>query len=557
MSRMPAHVLYSFRYAFRALVFIAAVATFSCFSPIAHADPHAVFYTDRAQEQVFFNTLAALNQADFVEPGIPGQPYSRADLAGLRAATIPQVSPNVPFVAETNPLITSTHTNLPAIVSRSITLEGNDLWTAYLVNQFALETSQRRSESRLARILCQQAFGDPGCNLTPGNNQEEHTAFVTNPLNVGKEIKNVGDAILLSGDPTEATLRNSILNTADSNTINQNPDLYNQIRPKSNLLANLRENIVSTKNATDLVNGLTSEISGIASGPDPETFKGISFDSNGDPKMSDTNATVDDGIHKLVQLANLPSDLWLTKSKGEEIARLDQYYSQNPTAKADSVLESDGSGALVRRITTPAASKLDAENLIFQLAALAASNQKYANPATIATPGKTSLVDPTSNTKQPVQQPQIPTKPQGQGTIPQQNNSGTIDPNAPQNQQPTPQELLNQGKLGLNGSGQTPQVAGISTTFDPQEAQAFQQAYENPVPYSLSPTVNGRDPIEEPGLLQALDRATNQSSNAFGFASTESSAFDINVASILSGSALGDILCSISPSIDACLNNTV
>lgn len=34
----------------------------------AFADPHAMFYTDRGQEQVFYNVLAALNQADYVEP---------------------------------------------------------------------------------------------------------------------------------------------------------------------------------------------------------------------------------------------------------------------------------------------------------------------------------------------------------------------------------------------------------------------------------------------------------------------------------------------------------
>ncbi len=34
----------------------------------ALADPHAVFYTVKGQEQVFRNVLAALNQADYVEP---------------------------------------------------------------------------------------------------------------------------------------------------------------------------------------------------------------------------------------------------------------------------------------------------------------------------------------------------------------------------------------------------------------------------------------------------------------------------------------------------------
>lgn len=43
-------------------------------APTAWADPHAVFYTDKGQEQVFYNVLAALNQADYVEPPTVPQP---------------------------------------------------------------------------------------------------------------------------------------------------------------------------------------------------------------------------------------------------------------------------------------------------------------------------------------------------------------------------------------------------------------------------------------------------------------------------------------------------
>ncbi|MDP3685443.1 MAG: hypothetical protein Q8R32_01270 [bacterium] len=53
------------------------VLGFSIFPKIAFADPHATFFTDRAQEQLFFNVLAALNQADYVEP--PDQPPLDSD----------------------------------------------------------------------------------------------------------------------------------------------------------------------------------------------------------------------------------------------------------------------------------------------------------------------------------------------------------------------------------------------------------------------------------------------------------------------------------------------
>jgi len=54
---------------------------------LALADPHAMFYTDRGQEQVFYNVLAALNQADYVEA--PPQIYN-----GLVQTPQPNASPN-------------------------------------------------------------------------------------------------------------------------------------------------------------------------------------------------------------------------------------------------------------------------------------------------------------------------------------------------------------------------------------------------------------------------------------------------------------------------------
>lgn len=50
---------------------IAALGLF-LFPRAAFADPHAVFYTDNGFKQVFYAVLAALNQADYVEP--PRQP---------------------------------------------------------------------------------------------------------------------------------------------------------------------------------------------------------------------------------------------------------------------------------------------------------------------------------------------------------------------------------------------------------------------------------------------------------------------------------------------------
>ncbi|HSX24585.1 MAG TPA: hypothetical protein VLG69_01320, partial [Candidatus Andersenbacteria bacterium] len=65
---MPVRFYSFFRFAFPAIFSLVFAVIFLLQASPAHADPHAVFYTDRAQEQLFYNVLAALNQADYVEP---------------------------------------------------------------------------------------------------------------------------------------------------------------------------------------------------------------------------------------------------------------------------------------------------------------------------------------------------------------------------------------------------------------------------------------------------------------------------------------------------------
>jgi len=48
-------------------IVIISVFLFTSLTHPALADPHAMFYTDKGQQQVFYNILAALNQADYVE----------------------------------------------------------------------------------------------------------------------------------------------------------------------------------------------------------------------------------------------------------------------------------------------------------------------------------------------------------------------------------------------------------------------------------------------------------------------------------------------------------
>src|SRR3989344_121211 len=215
---MPLHLFYLVRryhLAIFSLVFALIIALHP--SP-ALADPHAVFYTDRAQEQLFYNFLAALNQADYVEPGIPGSPYSRVKLVEDRAqqallqSSINGAPSPIPYITP-NPVENATRTNLPSVVTRNITLEGNDLWTAYLFQQFALETDVRRSLSKLSRIICTDALGQTGCNNQPGPSQNQSTAFPTDIKAYVKQELNSFISNLLSGTKTEKDFQDKLTNT--------------------------------------------------------------------------------------------------------------------------------------------------------------------------------------------------------------------------------------------------------------------------------------------------------------------------------------------------------
>lgn len=127
----------------------------------AKADPHAVFYTAIGQQQLFFNVLAALDQADFVEP--KSGEFGREQLISERGG----VSAIPPFTAEQNRLITSTETDLSSIITRPITLGGHDLYTDYLVRQLAIESNRSAGTELLAFAQCENVFGKFNCGEAP------------------------------------------------------------------------------------------------------------------------------------------------------------------------------------------------------------------------------------------------------------------------------------------------------------------------------------------------------------------------------------------------------
>ncbi|MEX2054840.1 MAG: hypothetical protein WD972_01535, partial [Candidatus Andersenbacteria bacterium] len=140
----------------------------------ALADPHAMFFTTVGQQQLFFNVLAALNQTDYVET-------EQARIFRLNERRQAGAPPE-PEQSVTG----STRTNLSAIISRSVTLEGDDLWTAYLSHQFALEAARRRNTDEALRILCERSLGRAGCEDTITDSRkaeaDKKQAFIVDPI---------------------------------------------------------------------------------------------------------------------------------------------------------------------------------------------------------------------------------------------------------------------------------------------------------------------------------------------------------------------------------------
>jgi len=185
------------------VVLLVLVGFFSGAKP-AWADPHAVFYTATAQAQLFFNVLAALNQADYVE--LAGD---RKGLAGARGSS----------GSEINYQAAATETDLSNLISRPVTLEGYDQYSDSLLRQLAAEKQRIVSGEELAHVACERILGKPDCVDQPNGDeaikaQEKATekAFVEDPLEWAVWPVFYGAApALFSGDPAVEATRRELL----------------------------------------------------------------------------------------------------------------------------------------------------------------------------------------------------------------------------------------------------------------------------------------------------------------------------------------------------------
>ena len=413
---MPLHLFYLVRryhLAIFSLVFALIIALHP--SP-ALADPHAVFYTDRAQEQLFYNFLAALNQADYVEPGIPGSPYSRVKLVEDRAqqallqSSINGAPSPIPYITP-NPVENATRTNLPSVVTRNITLEGNDLWTAYLYQQFALETDIRRTLSELSRLYCENSLGRAGCSNEPGPGQNQSTVFPADISQYSQQPNLSLVANLSSGDPGEKAFQHKLTDTLDPDLpadalhpVNVTepgvPEGVKFPRPNSPEMAALRGINQNNQDALNIIDRVTSSIIGAqySTGINPNTFSKIAFTNNGEEIQIANNATFDDYINTIGDISSLlPGSLEVAAQGLQQGQKFQENRAQTPSL-GQYTLTKEPSGGVKGTIQVPSsaiAAKIDAgANLL----ANQVIGEKIAGSTEIRNPGNNpGIIEPSGS----------------------------------------------------------------------------------------------------------------------------------------------------------------
>jgi len=167
---------------------------------VAKADPHGVFYTAIGQQQLFFNVLAALDQADYVETAFDRekrrkareavtaeQPFIKETESGARFTEETELEPDGEPDSQTGKIQPGT----PALLNRQVTVEGHDLYTDELVREFGAESARRNAAAELLQTLCAYGYGIVGCdNDTSQKNvlqkheilQQRRAATVIDPL---------------------------------------------------------------------------------------------------------------------------------------------------------------------------------------------------------------------------------------------------------------------------------------------------------------------------------------------------------------------------------------
>lgn len=308
---------------FLRLASVATAALAVCFvvvSKPAHADPHAVFYTAIGQQQLFFNVLAALDQADYVEPKEGEGALSRQALLQARddAAKKLQQEQGVEnptgYPPESFPVLESTKTDLSSVLSRGITLEGQDLWTSYLLHQAALEQERRAHLNGLINILCNT--GEGRCN---GDRNPADT-FVIDPLRFAfnSVVKGGISALLSNRDPnsaSQAELQGEVQNAIKD--VRPQPIAFDEG------VAGLRENTAGNTDKASVVEGVANSVAHDyqGSGVNSHALDDIKIDpQTGQPSFTfsptDSKASVGRQIATLNNVLTLPLTMQDAAARG-------------------------------------------------------------------------------------------------------------------------------------------------------------------------------------------------------------------------------------------------
>ncbi len=363
-----------------AVVFVGSILSGS--RPVL-ADPHAVFYTAIGQRQLFFNLLAALDQADYVEPATGDNSRSQLEANREKAGLPP----------ETDERVTSTETKLSSILTRGITLEGNDIWTAYLANQFAIEAARRTYTDEVIRVFC-EALQRPGCSSTE-RSSFTNEKFINDITEYASQVTDAGKSALSSSNDPNSQDQKLRQKYADKS--NPQP---NRTVPFDSFVADARETAAKDPAVAKSFENIANHVT-YASNDKVDTYALSDINSSATGYASKKNIeTVEDITDAIGSLIQLPSSLQLAALNGAGKAELAQKAAQNSVVatRQNNVSSEKQNGVTVFKgvtetITVPKEGNEAQINALANVIANQDQNLKYAPATAESVPGRTELVN--------------------------------------------------------------------------------------------------------------------------------------------------------------------
>jgi len=285
------------------VVLLVAFLVFGMTTRPAQADPHALFYTTIGQQQLFYNILAALDQADYVEPAKPAlgisSGNSRQELLDARTAA--------GFSEETSPQLNATKTDLSSVITRAVTLEGNDLWSSYLAYLDAVETDRRRNLVELYKVFCTVAAGVKNCDAVDGDTPKvaearRERAYIVDPVEQAQAVEDAATAALLPAVAPEFDQEQR------KKLLQQNSLEHDQFRPYDRNLATVSQRAQGDIKKEGIVYRWVSNVLNLDIGSiNPAVLDSVNSDNSVD--IPDDTSNPDELIDRLSLVLSAPSQI--------------------------------------------------------------------------------------------------------------------------------------------------------------------------------------------------------------------------------------------------------